>query len=176
VTRFSREAGFTLIELLIVIAIVGLLAMLAMAGYRFTRIRTAEAAAVSDLTAINRAQFLYMQSCGRQRYAPTLVELGTAPPGEDRGFISPDLATADPLQKGGYLYQLSGTQATDVEGTCTGATPLERYVLIADPIRPGNSGVRFFGTNTDRIIYADATTFAGSMPETGAPGHGEEIR
>jgi prepilin-type N-terminal cleavage/methylation domain-containing protein len=172
----ERARGFTLIELLIVVAIVGLLATAAMVGYGHARIRSAEAAAVTALTAINQAQFAYMQTCGRQRYAPTLVNLGTPPPGDVRGFVSPDLATADPLLKSGYVFTLSGTPAVEGEQTCTGAAPLETYRLTADPAQPGRSGTQFFGTNTDRIIYADTVTFAPDMPETGAPGHGREIR
>ena len=33
-----------------------------------------------------------------------------------------------------------------------------------------------FGTNADRVIYADTATFAGNMPERGAPGHGTEVK
>jgi hypothetical protein len=38
------------------------------------------------------------------------------------------------------------------------------------------SGIQFFGTNTDRVVYSDSATFAGNMPETGAPGHGVEVK
>jgi prepilin-type N-terminal cleavage/methylation domain-containing protein len=170
------ESGFTLIELLIVVAIVGLLATAAMVGYSHARIRSAEAAAITALTALNQAQFAYMQTCGKQRYAPTFVNLGTPPPGDDRGFVSPDLATGDPLVKSGYVFTLSGTPSVEGEQTCTGAAPLETYRITADPARPGQSAGQFFGTNTDRVIYGDGATFAQDMPETGAPGHGREIR
>lgn len=171
----APQSGFTLIELLVVIVIVALLATMAMVGYRDARTRSEEASAITALTAINQAQFAYMQTCGRQRYAPTLVTLGTPPPGDDSGFVSPDLAVSDPLQKSGYVLQMSGTQATEGQQTCTGGVPLERYRLTADPVRAG-SGHRFFGTNTDRVIFDDTVTFVEDMPETGAPGHGAEIR
>lgn len=171
-----RQSGFTLIELLVVVAIVGLLATAAMVGYQAARMRSREAAAIAALNAINQAQFAYMQSCGRQKYAPTLVTLGRPAPGNDTGFISPDLATADPLQKSGYLFTLTGTEATEGELSCTGQVPLERYRLTADPIQPGGSGTRYFGTNADRVIYEDTASFAEDMPEAGAPGHGREIR
>ena len=41
---------------------------------------------------------------------------------------------------------------------------------------PGVSGSLFFGTNTDRVVYSDTSTFAGNMPETGPPGHGSEVK
>jgi prepilin-type N-terminal cleavage/methylation domain-containing protein len=167
--------GFTLIELLVVMAIVALLATMAMVGYRHARVRSQEAAAITALNAINHAQFAFMQSCGKQRYAPTLVSLAQPAPGAEHGFISPDLAMSDPLQKSGYVLTLSGTPSTEGDQTCNGAVPLERYKLTADPLDQADDS-SYFGTNTDRVIYADRTTFAEDMPETGAPGHGTEIR
>ncbi|CAN5636474.1 hypothetical protein BH24ACI4_BH24ACI4_30620 [soil metagenome] len=168
--------GFTLLELLVVITIVGLLAGMAIAGTREAKILAAEAAAISALHSINQAQFAYMHSCGEGRYAPTLVSLGVPVPGADQGFVSLDLASSDPLQKSGFVLELKGTEPTSGGRTCTGLVPLETYRLTADPLIPGSTGRRFFGTNTDRVIYEDVTTFVDDMPEKGAPGHGAEIR
>ena len=174
VERF--DSGFTLIELLVVMAIVALLASMAMFGYRHARIRSAEASAVATLTTINRGQFMFMQSCGRNRYAPTLLTLASPAPGDAHGFISADLGVPEGLQKSGYWFQMTGTAATEGEQTCTGAVPLDRYRLTADPLNPGLSGSHFYGTNTDRIIYEDLASFANDMPESGPPGHGTEIK
>lgn len=170
------DPGFTLIELLVVMAIVALLASMAMFGYRHARIRSAEASAVSTLTTINRGQFMFMQSCGRQRYAPTLLALASPAPGDRHGFISADLGAPGALQKSGYWFQMTGTESTEGEQTCTGTVPLERYRLTADPVNPGLTGNRFYGTNSDRIIYEDLASFADNMPESGPPGHGAEIK
>ena len=170
------ESGFTLIELLVVMAIIALLASMAMFGVRHARIRSAEASAISTLTSINRGQFMYMQSCGHQRYAPTLLALASPAPGDEHGFISTDMAAAEALPKSGYVFQMTGTPATEGEQTCTGGVPLDRYKLTADPLSPGISGRHFYGTNTDRVIYEDLASFATDMPETGAPGHGTEIK
>jgi hypothetical protein len=117
-----------------------------------------------------------MQSCGRRGYAPTLQALATPAPGHDHGFVSADLGVSDPLEKSGYRFELSGTPTTEGEQTCSGLVPLERYRITADPVAPSVTGIRFFGTNTDRVVYEDLATFRDDMPETGAPGHGAEIK
>jgi type IV pilus assembly protein PilA len=171
----SDDSGFTLIELLIVMAIIGVLASISMALYRGARVRGGEASAVAALHAITQAQFAFAQACGNQRYAPTLVSLTTPMPTSGQGFLSTDLA-ADPLVKTGYIFVMTGTVVTDAGLTCTGLDPVVTYQVTADPERPGVSGIRFFGTNTDRVVYEDQATFTANMPETGAPGHGKEVK
>ena len=46
----------------------------------------------------------------------------------------------------------------------------------ADPLRPGIWGQGFIATSTERAIFADETSFAGIMPETGPPPHGSELK
>lgn len=169
-------AGFTLIELLIVIAIIGILVSIAMVGYRSARVRGNEVSAIGTLNAINQAQFAFAQSCGNQRFAPTLAALGTPMPSTGQPFLSPDLTASDPVVKSGYQVVLGGTAVTDQGLTCTGLAPLVTYQVTADPVTPGVSGSRCFGTNADRAVFEDSATFAGNMPETGNPGHGLEIK
>lgn len=171
-----RQArGFTLVELLIVVAIVAVLLATAIVGYRAARIRAAEAVAISALDSINQAQFAYLQTCGNQRYAPSLTSLGVPIPGGEP-FLSADLTWADVVEKSGYRIQMGGQEVTEAVQTCTGATPVVTYQVTADPVAPGVTGMRFFGSNSDRVIYEDTTTFTGNMPPTGAPSHGTEIR
>jgi prepilin-type N-terminal cleavage/methylation domain-containing protein len=160
-----RDArGFTLIELLIVITILGVLLSLAVASYRHARIRASETAAIAALTAINQAQYSFMATCGNQRFAPHLTSLGRPNPGTQAPYLSPD------------LIRMSGTEVTDPAQTCTGETPLVAYQATADPATPGTTGLRFFGTNVDLVLYENLETFNGKMPELGPPSLGQEVK
>ncbi len=171
----SLDGGFTLVELLIVICIVAILASLAVTGYRHSRAKAGEAIAVAGLQAINQAQFSFAQTCGDQRYSPTLVGLGTPMPTTGHAFLSPDMA-ADPVVKSGYRFVLGGTPPIEPRTACNGVSTVPAYQVTADPTTMGVSGIQFFGTNTDRVVYADTASYAGNMPETGAPGHGVEVK
>ena len=171
--RDSR--GFTLVELLLVIAIIGILATISIANYQYARLRGSETAAVGALSAINKAQFTYMQTCGRQKFAPSLTSLGKPNPGSNVPFLSPDLTSADQIEKSGYRIQMSGTQVLEPLQTCTGDTPLESYQITADPLVENTTGKRYYGTNVTLVIYESAETLTGKMPETGVPPLGQEI-
>jgi prepilin-type N-terminal cleavage/methylation domain-containing protein len=172
--RGSR--GFTLVELLIVVAILGVLLSMAMVGYRHARVQGGEATAVATLGTINRGQVAFAQVCGNERFAPSLSSLGVPVPGSGQPFLSPDLTQADEIVKNGYLIRMAGTELPEAPPTCIGALPVAGYQVTADPTTPGVTGVRRFGTNGDRVIFQDDATFAGNMPEEGAPSHGTEIR
>jgi prepilin-type N-terminal cleavage/methylation domain-containing protein len=172
----TAAAGFTLIELLLVVAVVGVIVSIGMAGYRVAKVRGNETAAIAALTAINQAQVAFAQACGNGRYAPTLSALGVEMPTSGRAFLSPDLTTGDTIIKSGYQFVMTGTEAVDVKPACTGVMPVPGYTVTADPLVPGTTADRFFGSNAGRVIYQDTATFADNMPGTGAPGHGTEIK
>ena len=174
-TPRARAAGFTLIELLVVIAIIAVLSSLAVAGYRHMRATAGASIAAAAMQTVNQAQFAFAQTCGDQRYSPTLAGLAVPAPSTGSAFLSPDMA-ADPVIKSGYQFVLGGTPATDGRPACNGLAPVLSYFLTADPVTPGVAGHLFFGTNADRVIYSDTATFAGNMPERGAPGHGSEVK
>jgi type IV pilus assembly protein PilA len=171
--RDSR--GFTLVELLLVMLILGILLAISVANYRQARLRGAEASAIVSLTAINQAQFAYMQTCGNQRFAPNLSTLGEPHPGSKAAFLSPDLTSADEVIKSGYRFLMEGPEATDTVQTCTGDTAVDAYHVTADPVVSGTTGNRFFGTNTSLVIYEALESFTGKMPDSGAPATGNEV-
>jgi type IV pilus assembly protein PilA len=171
-----QSKGFTLVELLIVLAIVAVVAAIGMAGWRNARVRGNETSALASLTAINQAQFAFSQTCGSGRFARSLLALGAPMPTSGQPFLSADLTQPDPVHKSGYQFTLGGTEDPDLKPTCTGPVGAIGYQVTADPLTPGVTGTRFFGSNTDRIVYSDGVTFAGNMPETGAPSHGSEIK
>lgn len=173
IRRTSR--GFTLIELLIVVAIIAILASVSMGIYLHARVQGNEASAIAALGAINQGQFAFAQACGGQHYAATLAALAVPMPQTGAAFLSPDMGK-DPLEKSGYQFVLAGTPLSLDDKSCTGEPLLASYQLTADPMRPGISGRRFFATNTERVIFADETSFAGQMPETGPPPHGGELK
>jgi prepilin-type N-terminal cleavage/methylation domain-containing protein len=175
-TLSTRTRGFTLIELLIVLAVVGVLVSIGMAGFRVARVKGNETSAVAALTAINQAQVAFAQACGNGKFAPTLSALGVPMPTSGRGFLSPDLTAGDTVIKSGYQFDMTGTGMVDVKPACNGVMPVSGYRVTADPVVPGSTGHRFFGSNTDRVVYQDTATFTEDMPETGAPGHGAEIK
>jgi prepilin-type N-terminal cleavage/methylation domain-containing protein len=172
-----RDArGFTLIELLIVAAIIGIILSISMASYRYARIRGGEAAAIASLTAINQAQYSYMHTCGNQRFAPHLTSLGKSNPSTLAPYLSPDLTSANEIVKSGYLVKMAGTEVEQPMQTCTGETPVMSYQVTADPVNPGASGLRYFGTNGDVVVYENLETLSGKMPETGPPSQGQEAK
>src|SRR5688572_18721332 len=140
--RIRRPAGFTLVELLIVVCIVGILAAVAVAGYRHARATAGESVAVASLQTINQSQFAFAQSCGDQRYSPTLAGLAVPAPSTGKAFISADMA-ADPVVKSGYKFAMAGTADLDARPACNGVAPVAGYQVTAEPTVPDVTGRLF---------------------------------
>jgi prepilin-type N-terminal cleavage/methylation domain-containing protein len=192
-----KARGFTLIELLIVVGLVAILFAAAVPWLLNARIAANEASAVSSLESINNAQALYREVCGKGQYAAALPGLGQPMPTTGDVFLSPDLTGSEIVVKSGYQIAMSGltpepvaepesAEPTDVlQGAtepvspgkgCNDADTAPAYIVTADPVRPGNSGRRYFATNGSRAVYENTETFVEKMPATGAPPVGAELK
>ena len=107
---------------------------ISMANYRQARLRGAEASAIASLSAINQAQFAYMQTCGNQKFAPKLTSLGRPNPSTNAPFLSPDLTAADEVDKSGYRISMGGP------GGDRGAADLHRRRTVGGVSRDRRPG------------------------------------
>ncbi len=172
-----RPRGFTLIELLIVIAVVSILFAIAAPWVLNARRAAREAAAIAALVAINDAQAAFKAQCGGGGgFAASLPVLGQPHPRTGAAFLSPDLTSAQEVVKSGYLFRMTGTASVTGRRDCHGSDTVDDYVVTADPVSPAQSGTRFFGTNTTRVIYEHNETLAGHLPGAAAPDVGVELR
>jgi prepilin-type N-terminal cleavage/methylation domain-containing protein len=175
--RAVRDGGFTLIELMIVLAIIGVLLAIAFTEYRGMQARGNETSALTSMRAIAVAQWQFSLTCGNLKYATKLTDLAKPVPASGEGFLSPDLSSAESFEKSGYVFQMAAKPLDDVRPACNGAAVAAGYSATADPARPGVSGTAYYGVNADRILYIDEEkTFTGTLPESGAPDHGNEVK
>jgi prepilin-type N-terminal cleavage/methylation domain-containing protein len=175
--RAQAQAGFTLIELMVVLAIIAVLLAIAFSEYRGMQARGNDASALASMRSIAAAQWQFALTCGNMKYASTLPALAQPVPSTGQGFLSPDLTSAPAFEKSGYWFQMAGKPIDSGAPACNGTVPADGYAATADPMKPGVTGVRFFGLNADRILYVDELeSFTEKMPESGPPPHGGEIK
>jgi prepilin-type N-terminal cleavage/methylation domain-containing protein len=180
--RFSRlsrrrEGGFTLLELMIVLAVIGILLAISFNQYRGMQARGNDASAVGSLRSIAVAQWQFALTCGNMKYATVLPDLAKPVPSTKEAFLSPDLTVAETFEKSGYIFKMAGKPLEEVPPACNGAPVAGGYAATADPARPGVTGNYFYGINADRILYFDEKeTYTGTLGESGAAGHGAEVR
>jgi hypothetical protein len=111
------------------------------------------------------------------KYAAALPGLGQPVPSTGESFLSPDLTSAETIEKSGYSIRVSGKPLYDAPPACNNATVSEGYAATADPLKPGVSGAFYYGVNADRILYVDEQkSFKEDLPESGAAPHGQEVK
>ncbi len=145
----QKQKGFSLIELLIVVAIILIIAAIAIPNLLRARIAANEASAVSSVRTVNTAQITYNSSYSTVGFASSLANLaGTscAPPNSAGAcLIDTQLAGGT---KSGYSFGISGTTGT----------PTATYQIIAAPISPNTSGVRYFCSFADAVVRFSPST------------------
>jgi len=162
---------------MIVLAVLGILLAIAFNQYRGLQARGNEASAIGSLRAIAAAQWEFALTCGNMKYATVLPDLAKPVPSTGEAFLSPDLTVADTFEKSGYIIKMTGKPVEDATTACNGAPVANGYVATADPARPGITGSYYYGVNADRILYVDEQgTYTENLPESGAAGHGAEVR
>jgi prepilin-type N-terminal cleavage/methylation domain-containing protein len=156
----SQNRGFTLIELLMVVAIIGIIAAIAVPALLRAKLAAQEAGAVGAMRAVSTSEATYASTCGAGGYAIDLADLAKPPPASINAFISPDLS-GNGVAKSGYVFTLAknGKPGTVdvILATCNaaGATRASSFFASAVPLIVGQTGTRFFATDTPGTIFVD---------------------
>ena len=94
--------------------------------------------------------------------------LGAGLPGSTVGLVSPDLATADVVEKSGYRITLvapadAGPEGNELNPACKGTVP--GFTATAVPIDAGQTGKRFFSVDEKgELKQATSASFADATP------------
>jgi type II secretory pathway pseudopilin PulG len=106
-----------------------------------------EASAVGTLRTYNTAMVTYASECPKIGYAKTLENLGPGAtegdPSAHANLVGAQLAVAVPVKAGYHFFY---TPEGEADGLVT------KYILAADPVSPGTSGVRHFFTDESGVI------------------------
>jgi hypothetical protein len=116
-------------------------------------------------------------TCGGGFYAPNLTTLGTAPVGSSQSFLGGGLGAADVVTKSGYVVQLEADPYAGAPGSCNNLAPSlagRGYRAAADPADATN--FRFFGVNSQGMIFEHTASLFASMPEVDDPPVGHTLR
>ncbi len=155
-----KQKGFSLIELLIVVAIILIIAAIAIPNLLRARIAANESSAVASVRTVNTAQITYNSSYSSVGYATTLANLAgsscTPPSSTSACLIDSQLGSGS---KSGYSFGIANTSGT----------PVSAYNVLAAPLQPNQSGVRYFCSFADAVVRVNATAAISTCDYTQTP-------
>jgi type IV pilus assembly protein PilA len=141
----KRHEGFSVVELLIVVEIILIIAAVAIPNLLRARIAANESSAVASIRTLNTEQISYNSAYPTAGFASSLANLGgtsCAPPSSTGAcLIDTQLAGGS---KSGYSFQMTGVSGT----------PASSYQVIATPLAPNQTGVRYFCSFADAVVRA----------------------
>ena len=144
----SGTAGFSLIELMIVVAVIGIISILAVPNFMRSRLFANETSAIASLRVIVTSEITYASTSGNGSFGSTQDLL-------DEGLIDAALGSGT---KDGYNLTLTPDGSTG-------------FTVTAVPVAVGTTGQRgFFADETGVIRYSDD----GSAPTKDSPAIGTE--
>jgi len=146
----EEENGFSLIELLIVVAIILIIAAIAIPNFLHSRMSANETSAAGSLRSINTACVTYTTSYG-MGFPSSLATLGTSGAASSTSADILDSVLAGGV-KSGYTF-------TYVAGPQSGGMVLT-YIVNADPVVPGQTGIRHFYTDQSFVIRFNVSAAA----------------
>ncbi len=156
----QKEKGFSLIELLIVVAIILIIAAIAIPNLLRARIASNESSAVASVRTVNTAQISYNSAYSSVGYSSSLANLSgssCSPPSSTSAcLIDTQLASGS---KSGYSFGIQGVNGT----------PGASYQVLAAPVQPNQSGVRYFCSFEDAVVRVNPTTAISTCDQTQTP-------
>jgi prepilin-type N-terminal cleavage/methylation domain-containing protein len=152
----EKQAGFTLAELLITVIIVTLIAAIVFPNLLRSRVAAGEAAAVSSVREINKAEVAYETTYPAIGFASTLSSLG---PGASEGscqmrtpehacLLDPKLSIAGSPEhsRNGYWFVVTPSDK-DASGVISG------YIVGSAATTYNQTGVRDFCSTEDGVLH-----------------------
>jgi type IV pilus assembly protein PilA len=147
---FCHPAGFSLIELLVAVAIMLTIAGIAIPALLRSRIAANEAAVSASLRVVGSMNVRYMITF-QQGFAPDLKSLGPPPQGSMPSASAADLV--DSVLASGIK---SGYSLVYVPLDPAGTGSPTGFTLNANPVSPGQTGVRYFYLDQMNTIHVSA--------------------
>jgi len=146
----EEENGFSLIELLIVVAIILIIAAIAIPNFLHSRMSANETSAAGSLRSINTACVTYTTSYG-MGFPSSLATLGTSGAASSTSADILDSVLAGGVKSGYTFTYVAGPQSSGMVLT---------YIVNADPVVPGQTGIRHFYTDQSFVIRFNVSAAA----------------